>query len=70
MDVLLNRDSLEKIQKLRQEALVLIETNDTVAVAMKHLQHNVDNVKEILGHSPIQVFAGFVLGILVGMFLV
>ena len=31
---------------------------------------NVDNVKEILGHSPLQVFAGFVLGILVGMFLV
>lgn len=31
---------------------------------------NVDNVKEILGHSPIQVFAGFVLGILVGMFLI
>ena len=43
----LNRDSLEKIQRLRQEALVLIETNDAVAEAMKHLQHNVDNVKEI-----------------------
>lgn len=43
----LNRDSLEKIQRLRQEALTLIETNDAVAEAMKHLQHNVDNVKEI-----------------------
>ena len=43
----LNKDSLEKIQRLRQEALVLIETNDAVAEAMKHLQHNVDNVKEI-----------------------
>lgn len=30
---------------------------------------NVDNVKEILGHSPLQVFAGLILGILVGMFL-
>ena len=30
----------------------------------------VDNVKEILGHSPIQVLAGFVLGILVGLFLI
>lgn len=30
---------------------------------------NVDNVKEILGHSPLQVFAGLVLGILIGMFL-
>lgn len=30
---------------------------------------NVENVKEILGHSPIQVFAGLVLGLLVGMFL-
>ena len=43
----LNKDSMEKIQRLRQEALVLIETNDAVAEAMKHLQHNVDNVKEI-----------------------
>lgn len=43
----LNKDSLEKIQRLREEALVLIDTNDAVAEAMKHLQHNVDNVKEI-----------------------
>lgn len=27
---------------------------------------NVDNVKEILGHSPIQVLAGFILGLLIG----
>lgn len=43
----LNQDSLIKIQQLRNEALTLIETNDTVAEAMKHLQGNVDNVKEI-----------------------
>lgn len=43
----LNKDSLIKIQELRNEALSLIETNDTVAEAMKHLQNNVDNVKEI-----------------------
>ena len=43
----LNKDSLVKIQQLREEALSLIETNDTVAEAMKHLQNNVDNVKEI-----------------------
>ena len=43
----LNKDSLVKIQQLREEAVTLIETNDTVAEAMKHLQHNVDNVKEI-----------------------
>lgn len=30
----------------------------------------VENVKEILGHSPVQVLAGFVLGILVGLFLI
>ncbi len=28
---------------------------------------DVDNVKEILGHSPLQVFAGFVLGFVVGL---
>lgn len=43
----LNQDSLEKIQRLREEALTLIRTNDTVAESMKNLQHNVDNVKEI-----------------------
>lgn len=43
----LNQESLEKIQRLREEALILIQTNDTVAESMKNLQHNVDNVKEI-----------------------
>lgn len=43
----LNKDSLEKIHRLRDEALVLIETNDTVAESMKHLQKNVEDVKEI-----------------------
>lgn len=28
---------------------------------------NVENVKEILGHSPLQVLAGLVLGLVVGM---
>lgn len=28
---------------------------------------DVENVKEILGHSPLQVFAGLVLGLVVGM---
>lgn len=28
---------------------------------------NVQNVKEILGHTPLQVAAGFVLGVVVGM---
>lgn len=43
----LNQSSLEKIHKLREEALTLIQTNDTVAEAMKHLQQNVEEVKEI-----------------------
>ena len=43
----LNKESLEKIHRLRDEALVLIETNDTVAESMKHLQQNVESVKEI-----------------------
>ena len=43
----LNKDSLEKIQRLRDEAITLIETNDTVAESMKHLQQNVESVKEI-----------------------
>lgn len=43
----LNKDSLEKIHRLREEALTLIQTNDTVAEAMKHLQQNVESVKEI-----------------------
>lgn len=43
----LNKDSLEKIHRLRDEALTLIETNDMVAESMKHLQQNVESVKEI-----------------------
>ena len=43
----LNKESLEKIHRLRDEALTLIETNDTVAESMKHLQQNVESVKEI-----------------------
>lgn len=43
----LNQDSMEKIQQLRQEAASLIQTNDIVADAMKHLQQNVGSVKEI-----------------------
>ena len=43
----LNQSSLEKIHKLRDEAITLIQTNDTVAEAMKHLQQNVEEVKEI-----------------------
>ena len=30
-------------------------------------KENVENVKEILGHSPLQVLAGLVLGLVVGM---
>jgi len=43
----LNQNSIVKIQHLRNEALTLIQTNDTVAEAMKHLQKNVEDVKEI-----------------------
>ena len=43
----LNQQSMEKIHQLREEALTLIQTNDAVATAMKHLQQNVEEVKEI-----------------------
>jgi len=43
----LNEESVKKIQRLRAEADELTETNDAVAVAMKHLQKNVENVKAI-----------------------
>ncbi len=43
----LNKDSLEKIHHLRDEALSLIETNDMVANSMKLLQQNVESVNEI-----------------------
>ena len=43
----LNEENMKKVHALREEAVSLIETNDTVAEAMKHLQQNVDNVKAI-----------------------
>jgi methyl-accepting chemotaxis protein len=43
----LNKESLEKIHQLRDEALTLIQTNDTVADSMRQLQQNVESVKEI-----------------------
>lgn len=43
----LNNMSVEKMHSLREEAASLIETNDTVTEAMKHLQQNVDSVKAI-----------------------
>ena len=43
----LNKQSVQKIHQLRKEAETLIQVNDTVADAMKHLQMNVDNVKAI-----------------------
>ena len=43
----LNEESVKKIQRLRAEADELTETNDAVALAMKHLQQNVENVRAI-----------------------
>ncbi len=43
----LNEASVEKMRKLHVEAEALQATNDTVSVAMKQLQANVINVKEI-----------------------
>lgn len=43
----LNAENMKKVHDLRQEAISLIETNDAVAEAMKHLQQNVENVKAI-----------------------
>ena len=43
----LNAENMKKVHALREEAVSLIQTNDTVAEAMKHLQQNVDNVKAI-----------------------
>lgn len=43
----LNNESVRKIHLLRNEAETLISVNDTVAESMKHLQQNVENVKEI-----------------------
>jgi methyl-accepting chemotaxis protein len=38
---------MKKVHALREEALVLIQTNDTVADEMKQLQQNVEDVKAI-----------------------
>ena len=43
----LNAENMKRVHALREEAVSLIQTNDTVAEAMKHLQQNVDNVKAI-----------------------
>lgn len=43
----LNAENMKKVHELREEAVSLIRTNDTVADAMKHLQKNVDDVKAI-----------------------
>lgn len=43
----LNRESSERMQVLRTEAKTLQTTNDAVAEAMRQLQRNVINVKEI-----------------------
>jgi methyl-accepting chemotaxis protein len=43
----INGDSVQHIERLRQESTVLAETNDTVAVSMKQLQQNFANVNEI-----------------------
>jgi methyl-accepting chemotaxis protein len=43
----LNAENMKKVHELREEAVSLIRTNDTVSEAMKHLQKNVDDVKAI-----------------------
>jgi len=43
----LNNESVRKMHLLRNEAEELISVNDTVSASMKHLQQNVDSVKEI-----------------------
>lgn len=43
----LNADNAKRMERLRQESLVLAETNDVVSASMKQLQQNVSNVKEI-----------------------
>ena len=43
----LSKNSAKKFKQLRKEAETLIQVNDTVSEAMKHLQHNVENVKAI-----------------------
>jgi len=43
----LNAESVEKMHRLRTEADELTQTNDAVALSMKHLQQNVENVRAI-----------------------
>ena len=43
----LNEANAKRMESLRQESLVLAETNDVVSTSMKQLQQNVSNVKEI-----------------------
>ena len=43
----LNQEGGEQIHLLREEAKILIATNDNMVVAMKQLQSNVGNVKDI-----------------------
>ena len=43
----LNAENMKKVHELSEEAASLIQTNDAVAEAMKHLQKNVEDVKEI-----------------------
>lgn len=43
----LNAENMKRIERLSKESVVLAQTNDVVAESMKHLQKNVDNVKEI-----------------------
>lgn len=43
----LNAENMKRIERLSKESEVLAETNEVVADSMKHLQKNVDNVKEI-----------------------
>lgn len=43
----LNADNEKRMERLRQESMVLAETNEVVSESMKQLQQNVSNVKEI-----------------------
>ena len=43
----LNADNVKRMERLRQESLVLAENNEVVSTSMKLLQQNVSNVKEI-----------------------
>lgn len=43
----LNADNAKRMERLRQESMVLAENNGVVSASMKQLQKNVSNVKEI-----------------------